>query len=124
MSALWFHGLLSEAPDKVWMAIEVKARRPCKKSMPLNIVRCSGASLKLGLEVHSIDNVPVRVYSAAKTVADCFKYRGKIGLDLAVEMLNRAWWLEKVSMWELTNAAKVCRVLKSMEEYLDYLSEG
>jgi len=121
LSALWFHGLLPEAPENVWMAIEVKARRPRTRTLPLKIVRFSGTALTLGLEEHLVENVPVRVYSMAKTVADCFKYRGKIGLDLAVEMLNMAWSSDKVSMWDLTNAAKACRVTKTMEEHLNRL---
>jgi predicted transcriptional regulator of viral defense system len=95
LSALRFHGLTTQTPFEVWVAIDRKAHRP--KSIrdnhmtPLNIVRFSGEALTKGVEGHMIEGVIVKIYSPAKTVADCFKYRNKIGVDVAVEALRDCW---------------------------------
>src|SRR5207237_768689 len=89
-SALHFHGLLSEEPPEVFLAIGEKARRPRRQQPPLRIVRFSGAALSEGVEHHSDFGVPVRVYGVAKTVADLFKYRNKLGYPGAVRALRDA----------------------------------
>jgi hypothetical protein len=71
------------------------------------------------VEVHEVDRVPVKVYSPAKTVADCFKFRNKIGLDAALEALRDTWRSQKATMDELWEAAKVCRVANVMRPYLE-----
>ena len=120
LSALRFHGLTTQAPPKVWMAIDVKARRP-KTSTPLHIVRFSGKSLKSGIETHKIQGVPVKVYNPAKTVADCFKYRNKIGLDVALEALQDCWRNRRCTIDELWHYAKICRVANVMRPYMESL---
>jgi len=91
LSALRFHGLTTQAPFEVWLAIENKAIAPKLDYPPLRIVRFSGAALTEGVEEHMVDGVTVRITGVAKTVADCFKYRNKIGLDVALEALREAW---------------------------------
>ncbi|MGE3482548.1 MAG: AbiEi antitoxin N-terminal domain-containing protein, partial [Gammaproteobacteria bacterium] len=100
LSALRFHDLTTQSPFEVWLAIPNKARAPKMDYPPLRIVRFSGAALTDGVEEHAIDGVPVRVTSVARTVADCFKFRNKIGLDVALEALQEAWRAKRVSMDE------------------------
>jgi predicted transcriptional regulator of viral defense system len=119
LSALQFHGLTTQLPFEVWLAIGVKAHRPQGDLPPVRICRFSKASLDFEAKKHKIGNTTVKVYSVAKTVADCFKYRNKIGIDVAIEALRAAWSKKKVSMDELFNAAKVCRVANVMRPYLE-----
>ena len=84
LSALRFHGLTTQAPFEVWLAIGRKAWRPRVDYPPLRLVRFSGAALEAGVEEHQIEGVTVKVYNPAKTIADCFKYRNKVGLDVAI----------------------------------------
>jgi predicted transcriptional regulator of viral defense system len=85
---------------------------------PLRIVRFSGAALAEGVEEHLIDGVPVRVTHVARTVADCFKYRNKIGLDVALEALREAWKGKRIGMDEQWRFAKLCRVANVTRPYL------
>lgn len=119
LSALQFHGLTTQAPFEVWMAIDDKARLPRVNHPPLRIVRFSGAALTSGVQEHVIEGVTVRVYSPAKTVADCFKYRNKIGVDVAIEALRDCLRLRKATSDELWTAAKVCRMTNVMRPYLE-----
>jgi predicted transcriptional regulator of viral defense system len=121
LSALRFHGLTTQAPHEVWMAIGHKARRPRADSPPLRIVHFSGKALSYGVEDKKIEGVNVRVFHPAKTVADCFKFRNKIGLDVALEALRDCYRKRKASMDELYLAAKVCRVARIMQPYLESL---
>lgn len=122
LSALRFHGLTTQAPFEVWLAIENKAITPKLDYPPLRIVRFSGAALTEGVEEHVVDDVTVRITSIAKTVADCFKYRNKIGLDVALEALREAWHEKRMTSDDLWRYAKVCRVANVMRPYLDSLS--
>jgi predicted transcriptional regulator of viral defense system len=122
LSALRFHGLTTQSPHEVWMAISRKARRPRENHPPLRIVRFSGAALEYGVLAKKVEGVPIRVYSPAKTVADCFKYRNKIGLDVALEALRDCYRQRKATMDELYEAAKVCRVARVMQPYLESVS--
>lgn len=121
VSALRFHNLTTQAPFEVWLAIDVKAYRP-KTDLPVHFVRFSGASLAEGVEIHKVDGVPVRVYNPAKTVADCFKYRNKIGLDVALEALKECRKAQRCSMDDLWHFAKICRVANTMRPYLEAMS--
>ena len=121
LSALRFHGLTTQNPFEVWMAVGIKARRPELDWPPVRIVRFSGPALEYGVEEHDIEGITVRVYNAAKTVADCFKYRNKIGLDVAIEALRDCWRKQKATADELWAAAKVCRVTNVMRPYLESL---
>lgn len=122
LSALRFHGLTTQAPFEVWLAIENKAMAPKLNYPPLRIVRFSGAALTDGIEEHVVDGVTVRITCVAKTVADCFKYRNKIGLDVALEALREAWREKRMTSDELWRYAQVCRVANVMRPYLDSLA--
>lgn len=121
LSALQFHELTTQSPFEVWLAIDVKARRPSFDYPPLRVVRFSGAALTEGVSTHNVDGVEVRVYDAAKTVADCFKYRNKIGLDVALEALQD-YRRQRKSMDKLWRYAEVCRVAKVMRPYVEAMA--
>jgi predicted transcriptional regulator of viral defense system len=121
LSALRLHDLTTQSPFEIWLAIPNKARAPKMDYPPIRIVRFSGEALTVGVEDHVIDGVPVRVTSVARTVADCFKFRNKIGLDVALEALQEAWHAERVSMDELWRYAKLCRVTNVMRPYMESL---
>ena len=122
LSALRFHGLTTQAPFEVWLAIENKSIAPKLDYPPLRIVRFSGAALTEGVEDHAVDGVTIRVTGVAKTVADCFKYRNKIGLDVALEALREAWRGKRMTSDDLWHYAKVCRVANVMRPYMDSLT--
>ena len=122
LSALQFHELTTQAPFEVWLAIDGKARLPKVEHPPLRVVRFSGPALDSGIKEHRIEGVAVRVYTPAKTVADCFKYRNKIGLDVALEALRDCWKKRRATMDELWQAAKTCRVANVMRPYLESLT--
>ena len=121
LSALRLHGLTTQMPPAVWMAIDVKARRPGAAGPPLEIVRMSGRALKQGIEERTLEGVRVRLYGPAKSVADCFKFRNKIGLDVAIEAL-RDYRRRRGSVDELLRYAEICRVARVMRPYLEALS--
>jgi predicted transcriptional regulator of viral defense system len=121
LSALRLHGLTTQMPPAVWIAIDVKARRPIAAGPPLEIVRMSGAALRGGVEERVLEGVRVRVYGPAKTVADCFKFRNKIGLDIAIEAL-RDYRRRRGSVDQLLRYAEICRVARVMRPYLEALS--
>jgi predicted transcriptional regulator of viral defense system len=119
LSALRFHGLTTQSPSEVWLAIESKAWRPQVDHPPLRFVRFSERTLETGVEAHSIEGVLVRVYNPAKTVADCFKYRNKIGLDVALEALRDCRRQRRCTNDELWHYAKICRVANVMRPYME-----
>jgi predicted transcriptional regulator of viral defense system len=121
LSALRFHELTTQNPWEVWMAITPASRKPKVDHPPLRIVRFSGKAFVEGVERHRIEGVDVRIYSAAKTVADCFKYRNKIGVDVAVQALRDAWQKRKITAAQISHFAEVCRVTNVMQPYLDSL---
>ena len=96
-------------------------RVPHISGVPLRAVFFSGAAFSAGIETHLIAGAPIRVYSPAKTVADCFKYRNKVGLDVALEALRDAWRQRRATMDELWHFAKVCRMSNVMRPYLESL---
>lgn len=119
LSALQFHELGTQGPFQVWIALDRKAARPHMDYPRLHIVRFSGKALTEGIEEHVIEGVQVRIYNAAKTVADCFKYRNKIGLDVALEALRDYRQQKKCSNDDLWRYAKICRVANVMRPYLE-----
>lgn len=121
LSALAFHEITTQSPASVWIALPKGARKPTVDSPSLRIVRLSGLSLTTGIENHQIDGVPVRVYSAAKTVADCFKFRNKIGLDIAIEALKDCLRQKRANINEIYRYAKVCRVSNVIRPYMEAL---
>lgn len=122
LSALRFHDLTTQAPFEVWLAIDNKAAAPKLDYPLLRIVRFSGAALTEGIEEHIVDGVTVRVTGIAKTVVDCFKFRNKIGLDVALEALREAWHDKRMSSDEVWRYAKICRVANVMRPYLESLA--
>ena len=122
LSALRFHDLTTQAPFQVWLALGKQSWRPQVDYPPLRVVWFSGEAFACGVEEHGIEGVSVRVYSAAKTVVDCFKYRNKIGLDVALEALRDAWRQHLVTMDELWRFAQVDRVARIMRPYLESLT--
>jgi predicted transcriptional regulator of viral defense system len=118
LSALQYHRLGTQAPFEVWLAIGTKARKPTVTDPPLRIVRFSERALREGIETRSIEGVKVRVTTPARTVVDCFKYRNKIGLDVALEAL-REYRRARRSIDDLTRAAEVVRVTNVMRPYLE-----
>lgn len=122
LSALRFHGLTSQSPHEVWLALDHKAWRPRLDHVGLRIVRFAGLVLHDGVETHSIEGVPVRIYNPAKTVADCFKFRHKIGLDVALEALRETWHAGRATMKDLEHYARVDRVARVMSPYLASLT--
>jgi len=119
LSALRFHEIGTQSPFEVWLAIDRKARKPNLRAPKLRIVRFSGTALTSGVERHNIEGVEVPVYCVAKTVADCFKYRNKIGLDVAIEALREGLRGRRFTRDELWKHAKVCRVASIMRPYLE-----
>ena len=119
LSALRFHGLTTQDPHEVWMAIDFKAHKPVAESVALRVVRFSGPALMDGVEHHTIEGVRVPVYSAPKTVADCFKYRNKLGVDVAIEALRDALRSRKATVDQIHRFAKVCRVSNVIRPYLE-----
>jgi predicted transcriptional regulator of viral defense system len=119
LTALAFHVFTTQAPFEIWMAIDVKARLPKVDDIPLRIVRFSGEAFSYGIEEHWIEGVRVRVYTPAKTVADCFKYRNKVGLDVALEAFQEARRERLATMDQIYRAARVCRVDRVMQPYTE-----
>jgi len=119
LSALQFHELTTQVPHEVWMAVDSKARSPKVSDLPIRIVRFSGASFTAGIETFTMEDVPVRIYNPAKTVADCFKFRNKIGLDVAIEALRDCREQKKCSQDQLWKYAKICRVTNVIRPYLE-----
>lgn len=121
LSALAFHGIGTQLPRRVWVAIDRAAWKPVIRGLPVRIVRFSARALTEGVERHRVEGVRLPVYSPAKTVADCFKYRNKIGVDVAVEALREGWRDRRFTMAELSRFSTICRVRTVMRPYLESL---
>lgn len=121
LSALTMHNITTQSPYEVWIAIDYKARLSKVKDLPVRVVRFSGDALKSGIEHRVIDGVSVPVYNPEKTVVDCFKYRNKIGLDVAIEALKEGWRAKKITMNGIRKYAKICRVQNVMQPYIESL---
>ncbi len=122
ISALLFHGLTTQISREVQIALRRGARHPRLSHPPIRVVRLSGRAFNEGIEVHLIEGVHLRVYNPAKTVADCFKFRNKIGLDVALEALRDFRRKHRGGMDDLWRFAKVCRVTAVMRPYLEALA--
>lgn len=122
LSALRFHEIGTQSPHEVWIAIDRKARKPRLTGLPVKVVRFSGPALEMGVEIRKIGGREIRITSPARTVVDCFKYRNKIGLDVALEALREAWRGKRAVSEELWRYAKVCRVANVMRPYLESLA--
>jgi predicted transcriptional regulator of viral defense system len=122
LSALQFHDIGTQAPFEVWMAIDNHARRPSNDNPPLRTIYMSGSALTEGIGTHMLEGTPVQIFNPAKTIVDCFKYRHKIGVDVAVEALRDGFESRCCTMDELWFYAKICRMTKVMHPYLECLS--
>jgi len=120
LSVLNFHGIGTQLPAQVWLAVE-RSAWPRLNYPPLRVVRFSGEAFTAGIEVHRLEGHPVRMYSVAKTLADLFKYRNKIGLEVALEALRESWRERRFTMDELDHYAQICRVHTVMKPYLEAL---
>jgi len=121
LSALRFHDLTTQSPHEVWIALERSAWSPKLEHLNLRIARFSGNAFEEGHQEHIIEGVPVQITSPAKTIADCFKYRNKIGLDVALEALREVRGKRLCSLDELMHFARICRVANVMKPYLEFL---
>jgi len=121
ISALAFHEVGSQLPAAVWIAVDRRARAPRMSYPPLRVVRFAGRALTEGIETHRVEGQQVRLYSVAKTLADLFKYRNKIGIEVALEALRDAWQKRRVTMEEIDHFARICRVERVMRPYLEAL---
>ncbi len=122
LSALRLHGIGTQAPHEVWLALDRKARKPANLPARVRIVRFSGAMLTYGIKTRPILGVQVRVTSPARTVVDCFRYRSKLGLDVALEALRDAIRSRAATVDEIMRAAEVCRARTVMKTYLEALT--
>ena len=121
LSALSFHGIGTQLPFEVWIAVERASRTPSLRYPALRVVRFGGPSFHEGIEMHRIEGRPVRIYGIAKTVADLFKFRMKVGLDVAMEALREVWRERLATIDEIDHFARICRVERVMRPYLEAL---
>jgi predicted transcriptional regulator of viral defense system len=119
ISALSFHELTTQIPHFVYLAIGEKAHLPQIEHVNVEVFRFSGTALTEGIETHVVDGAEVRVYCVAKTVADCFKYRNKIGLDVAIEALRDCLRQRKATVDDLVRYGRICRVERVMRPYME-----
>lgn len=122
ISALSFHEITTQIPHKVDIAIPLKAHKPSIEYPPIQLFWYSEKNFQAGIETHNIDGVDIRVYSVEKTLADCFKYRNKIGLDIAMEALRLYWERKKTNISKLLEYAKVCRCEKIIKPYIEMIA--
>lgn len=119
LSALQFHELTTQRPFEVWITIEGTSRKPKIDYPAIHVTRFSGESFTHGIEVHEVGGMSLRVYSIAKTLADCFKFRNMVGLDVALEALRDTLRDKRATMTDIWKAAKVCRMTNVMKPYLE-----
>ncbi|HEX3666953.1 MAG TPA: type IV toxin-antitoxin system AbiEi family antitoxin [Rhizomicrobium sp.] len=121
LSALRYHDIGTQSPHEIWLALDRKARKPSHPPAKMRIVRFSGPMLSYGVQAHDILGVPTRITSPARTVVDCFRYRNKIGSDVAMEALRDSLRSRKATVDEIMRAAEVCRARTVMRTYLEAL---
>lgn len=122
ISALDFHELTTQIPHHVHIALERTQRNPKLDYPPLRIYRFSGKSLTEGIDKHTIDGLSFQVYNPAKTIADCFKFRNKIGKDVAIEALHNAIQSKKASIRDILYYADICRVKTIIKPYIETIA--
>lgn len=118
LSSLVFHNITTQMPSQIWMAIPSGSRRP-KATLPVRFVFFSGEPLRQGIEEHVIEGVKVRVYNPAKTIVDCFRYRNKIGRDVAIEAMRDALGKNLCSFSDVWHYAPICRMTKIIMPYME-----
>jgi predicted transcriptional regulator of viral defense system len=120
-SALRFHNIGTQLPRKIWLALEKGSAQPRLSYPPLSIVRFSGPAFSEGIEEHKIEGVTVKIYNPAKSVADCFKFRNRIGLEAAIEAARESLNERKATSDQIYHYAKICRVWNVIKPYLEAL---
>ncbi len=118
LTALAIHRIGTQLPSDVWIALDRKARKPRITDLPVHLVRYSGAMLTYGVEHRLIQGVPARITSPARTVVDCFRYRNKIGIDVALEALKESLRMRRATVDAIIRAAEVCRAYSVISPYL------
>jgi predicted transcriptional regulator of viral defense system len=121
ISALSFHEITTQVPHKIYVALAKGVKKPRLEHPPIRIYHFQGDAYTKGVESHLIDGVPVHIYCVEKTLADCFKFRNKIGQDVAIEALRLSWQSKNLDLNELLRYAKICRVENVMRPYLEAL---
>jgi predicted transcriptional regulator of viral defense system len=119
LTALQVHGIGTQASREVWIALDRKARKPRLDGLPIHLVRFSGLMLTEAIEAREMQGVPVRVTSPARTVVDCFRYRNKIGLDVALEALREVLSSRRAGVSEILRLAEIVRVRGVIQPYLE-----
>jgi predicted transcriptional regulator of viral defense system len=119
ISALRFHDIGTQLPAEVWIAVPRGTRVPRLSAPPLRVINISAAVFELGIEEHRVEGQTVRIYSLARTVAECFRFRNKIGLDVALEALTDSWRSKRLKLDELTQIARTLRIQRVMQPYLE-----
>lgn len=122
LSALQLHEITTQLPRQIWIAMPRGSHTPTLTYPPIKMIQYSGTAYTEGIESMELDSVKVSVYSLEKTVADCFKHRNKIGLDVALEALKEARSKKNFDMNKLWHFAKICRVANLMRPYLEALT--
>lgn len=122
LSALSFHGLTTQMPREISVAIGIKTRKPKATYPPIRVFRFSETCLEKGTQEHLVEGVTIRVSNPAKTIADCFKYRNKVGLDVAIEALHDVIRQKKATFDEIIQYAKICRVENIIKPYLETIA--
>lgn len=121
LSALSFHKFTTQNPFEVWIALKVGAWTPKIDYPPIRVFRFSQKSFSVGFKEYDISGVKIKVYTPAKTIVDCFRFRNKIGLDVALEALHEGWRKRLFTMDELYKYGEICKVNKVMKPYLESL---
>jgi len=119
LSALQFHGITSQLPREIWMAIEGGSHQPRVTGAKVRVCRFTGEAYSSGIEIHKVEGGSLRVYGATKTVIDCFRMRNKIGVDVAIEALRDALRSRKTTIAELENTAARLRARTILRPYLE-----
>jgi predicted transcriptional regulator of viral defense system len=118
LTALQIYSIGTQSPQQVWIALDRKARKPQLGDLPVRIVRFSGPALTVGIETMELDGIAIRITSPARTVVDCFRYRNKIGLDVALEALREAIRGRRATVDEINRIADACRARTIIGPYL------
>lgn len=122
LTALHLHDIGTQLPREVWIALDRKARKPKLEDLPARIVRFSGPMLTYAVETRNIQGIQVRVTSPARTIVDCFRYRKRIGLDVALEALRDGLRSKQVTVEKIRRAAEVCRIQTVIRPYLESMA--
>jgi predicted transcriptional regulator of viral defense system len=119
VSALQFHHIGTQSPSKVWLALPTRSHLPAIDWPPLRVVQMAASLLEEGVEEHVLNGVTVRMTNPARTVVDCFRFRNKVGIDIALEAAIAGWQERKYTMQEISHYQKICRVTTVMRPYME-----